>query len=348
LALTSVHAPALELPFRGSDLKAGERFDTETHAKGNEQAEGKDIVVSRHLGGTQWSRLVAEDADQTFNASHLAYGKPVYAMSAGQVKACWRNTLENRPPSLHAQYKLGRIPGNGNHVVVLQDDGLLAHYAHLQPGSVSSAICPHSGTYVNALRDAQGKFVRTSEGYILPDPRQTQVDNGVRVAAGQKLGKIGNSGHSFGPHLHLHLQEADNTPRVMHFVRGMTTAYPGHKASIDGPWKRLEGGPLPEGQILIWPARPAVKTTWNGVDHTAFPRTFEHFVDSGLMPDRITCRNNGDTYDSIWVPASGNYIAHPRMLVQDFEAKKATYQAQGWRLVSQSKCGAIFAAIWRK
>lgn len=349
LAASTAFAQPLELPFRGNDLKWGERFDTDTHAKTGEQDEGKDIVVSRHIGGNQWSRMKEGKTDDTVNANHLAYGKPVYAMAAGKVTACWRNAEENRPPGLHAKYKLGRIPGNGNHVVLLQDDGRYAHYAHLRPGTVSSSICPNAAQYVSSLRDDKGQYVRDEKtGYIYPDPAATQVSNGVRVAAGQKLGEIGNSGSSSGPHLHLHVQEADGKPSVMRFARGMTTPYPGRVASLDGPWKRLQGGPLPNGQILIWPPRPAVKTASNGVDHTAFQRTYEHFIDSGLMPDTIACRNGGDTYDSTWVPTQGNFIVHYRMLVQDFASKKSTYSAEGWRLVSQSKCGLIFAAIWRK
>lgn len=351
-ALFVVIAPAVtlaqELPFRGNDLLAGERFATSVHAVTGEQDEGKDVGVVRHTGSNKWTLLKQGKTALTVNTNHLAYGKPIYAMLPGRVVGCWRNVPENPPPNLHANYKLGRIPGNGNHVKILQDDGRTTTYAHFQPGTVPTALCPHNTQYVNAKKDAAGNPERYKDGTIVADTKPTEVTNGARVATGQKIGKIGNSGSSSAPHLHVHIQEANGAPSVMRFARGLTTPFPNYIASLDGPWTPLAGGALPKADILIWPPRPAGNVTWNGVDDSAFQRTFEHFVDSGMMPDTISCRNNGATYDSTWVPAQGAFIAHHRMSAQEFSTKKATYQEQGWRVVSQYQCGLVFAAVWRK
>lgn len=348
LAATSAPAGAQELPFRGSDLLPGERYDTNVHAVTGAQDEGKDVVVARHLGGNRWTGLKAGKTNVTVNENFLAYRKPVYAMAAGRVVACWRNAPENRPPGLHTYYKMGRIPGNGNHVIVLQDDGRTAHYAHFRPGSVPSALCPHGATYVNTAKDAAGHPKRGSDGNLVADTAQPEVATGARVAMGQKLGEIGNSGSSSGPHLHVHIQEANGAPSVMRFARGMTTPYPNHVASLDGPWTRLAGGPLPKAQILIWPPRPVGNTVWNGIGTDAFQRTFDHFVDSGMMPDTLSCRNNGATYDTTWVPTRGDFVAHHRMSKPEFEDRKASYRSQGWKVVSQYQCGPVIAAVWRK
>ena len=37
-----------------------------------------------------------------------------------------------------------------------------------------------------------------------------------------------------------------------------------------------------------------------------------------------------------------------KLIAQEFSTKKATYQEQGWRVVSQYQCGLVFAAVWRK
>lgn len=341
-------AVALDLPLRGSDLLAGERFDTTVHAVTGEQDEGKDIVVSRHTGNNRWTRMKPRKSDDRVNANHLAYGKPVYAMAPGRVVACWRNAPENRPPDLHTYYKLGRITGDGNHLWVLQEDGRRALYAHFKPGSVPPELCPHNGRYVSPMKDAAGNQVRDGNDYILGDKNETQVANGARVAAGQKIGEIGNSGSSGGPHLHVHIQDASGAPSEMRFSRGLTTPFPNFVASLDGPWTPLAGGPLPKAQILIWPPRPAGNATFNGIGASAFQRTFEHFVDSGMMPDTISCRNNGAVYDTTWVPTQGTFIAHARMSPLEYPIKKLSYAAEGWRLVSEFQCGTVIAAIWRK
>ena len=57
----------------------------------------------------------------------------------------------------------------GNHVEILQDDGLYARYAHMMKGSVDTSLI------------------------------------GKRVKCGQKLGKVASSGRSSAPHLHFDL-----------------------------------------------------------------------------------------------------------------------------------------------
>ena len=59
--------------------------------------------------------------------------------------------------------------GFGNHVVIEHDDGKVSYYAHLRRGSVA-------------------------------------VQQGDQVQCGQRIGQVGSSGHSTGPHLHFEVR----------------------------------------------------------------------------------------------------------------------------------------------
>jgi hypothetical protein len=84
------------------------------------------------------------------------------------------------------------------------------------------------------------------------------------------------------------------------------------------------------------------------LDSPAFQRVFDHFVDSGMMADTITCKNNGATYDTTRVPAKGKWLAAAGMTISDWAVKNATNVNQGFTQTSVYICGTRMAAIWRK
>ena len=88
---------------------------------------------------------------------------------------------------------------------MLQDDGNYALYAHAMPGSIPASVCPNNSTlYPAPVQDNDPRSehcVRTVES----------VANGARITKGQLLGRIGNSGNSTGPHLHVHAVKRDPT-----------------------------------------------------------------------------------------------------------------------------------------
>ncbi|MCU0890987.1 MAG: hypothetical protein MUE77_04410 [Sandarakinorhabdus sp.] len=358
LVPAAAQAQLLAMPFKGEDLAPGERLVTDKHGDDTRhpQYNGKDIIVTRHIGDGKWSRFRTANGKRGVNSDHLAYNKPIYAMAPGRVVGCWRNAPENPDPPAHSDtYKAGRIPGAGNFVEIRHDDGNVALYAHAIPGTIPAAICPHNGTLVPAARNSDGSLKRFEDGTVESDISGTVVTGGVRVAAGQFIGRVGNSGSSSDPHLHVHIDSLGanrGTPIVMNFARGLSTPATGdglgEKANINGPWTRVAGGPLPRRRVLVWPARTAGNATWNGISAGAFQRTFEHFTDSGMMPDKISCRNGGKTYDSTWVPAVGAFITHHGMTPMDYAAKNNQYRGQGYRLASMSQCGMTVVAVWRK
>jgi hypothetical protein len=174
------------------------------------------------------------------------------------------------------------------------------------------------------------------------------VANGARVAAGTLLGEIGNSGSSpGGPHLHVHLTPDFFAPKTMNFERGLTTPFTA-SASLDGPWTPVAGKALPLSDILVWPARPAGNYTFNGIKGADYQRLVEHLRDSGVMPKLITCASNGATYNSSWVPATGQWASFHGMSPAKAAEKHAYYTHQGYKRTSVFTCGAATVAVWRK
>jgi len=102
-------------------------------------------------------------------ASYPQYGTTVYAVANGTIASA-RNTQPDEPPGQMNPNLPDDLAG-GNAVVLDVGGGRFVYYAHLQPGSVA---------------------VRT----------------GDVVKAGDVIGKLGNSGRSFAPHLHLHVSNS--------------------------------------------------------------------------------------------------------------------------------------------
>ncbi|MFB9995395.1 M23 family metallopeptidase [Deinococcus oregonensis] len=331
-------AGALTLPLRGDDLASDERYNAGVHT-GGIQAQGKDIGARRRVSDTDWSVLKAGTSDRKVVNNWIVYGKPFYAMASGTVVGCWRNAPENIPGSLNALYKPGlKFAGGGNHLWILQDDGAYALYAHTQPGSIPAALCPHNAQLFT------GNSGKGASPDIEPEVR---VTNGARVNAGQFLGRIGNSGSSTAPHLHVHLEKGGQ-PVAMTFERGLTTPFTGEKASLDGPWTPLAGQKFPEASVLFWPPRPAGTLTFNGIRQADYQRLVEHLADSGVMPRLITCAANGATYNSTWVPAQGQWASFHGMSAAQAAEKQLSYTHQGYTRTSLYTCGAATVAVWRK
>lgn len=114
--------------------------------------------------------------------SYSSFGEPVTAVQAGTVvgvSAGQRDHLARNtwPGVLYLMVLEGfvrELAGSsfivGNHVVVDHGDGIYALYAHLRAGSVKVRV-------------------------------------GDRVAAGEQVGEVGNSGNSSEPHLHFQLMD---------------------------------------------------------------------------------------------------------------------------------------------
>jgi len=346
LAATAIGAaPVLaqsgyEPPLRANDLAPDERYSAGIHSDGNEtQLRAKDIGARRLAANNVWTGLKAGKNDKTVLANWVVYGKPFYAMAPGVVVACWRNAPENVPGSHHIQFKAGNMPNGGNHLFIKHDDGTHALYAHASTGSIPASLCPHNAALLSSKARDGG-----APNMIV----ETKVTGGARVTLGQKLGEIGNTGASSGPHLHVHVVKG-NVAQPMPFRRGMTTPLIADRADINGPWLRLKGTEMGEREELFWAPHKQGSYTFKGVLAADYQRMVDHLADSELMPGLITCAGNGATYDSSWSPEQGkNWASFNAMTPVEAAAKHNQYTLKGYQRTSSYTCGPYTVAVWKK
>jgi hypothetical protein len=102
----------------------------------------------------------------------LCYGTEVLAVADGTVVEVMRHLPDEPPGTAPANLTIDQIAGN--HVILDLGAGRYAMYAHIAPGSVTVHVGDH-------------------------------------VRSGQKLGLLGNSGNTTGPHLHFQISDRPST-----------------------------------------------------------------------------------------------------------------------------------------
>lgn len=122
--------------------------------------------------GYQMPTLAAEHwrISQRPYGSYSHFGRALHAYDIAPVNARWVTAMR-AGTVLAYDFGLGQTPGRrifGNYITIRHDDGEYSHYAHLRTGSF-------------------------------------RVRGGERVEAGQPLAEVGNSGYSFGRHVHVHV-----------------------------------------------------------------------------------------------------------------------------------------------
>jgi murein DD-endopeptidase MepM/ murein hydrolase activator NlpD len=103
--------------------------------------------------------------------NHLAYDQPVFAVADGTVVGVLDGLDDQVPGALPDPASITIDNIDGNYVVLDIGRGLYVFYAHLKKGTV-------------------------------------RVKRGDRVATGRELGRVGNTGNTSAPHLHLHVMNA--------------------------------------------------------------------------------------------------------------------------------------------
>lgn len=169
----SLHAPEmLGPPLLGDGWVAANALsNTNDHRRTIAVVDGKARIAQRYA--IDFVKLDAEGrafrGDPNVNDAWAGYGKDVLAVADGRIDTVWVGVPDNIPGSGPA------VPINldtigGNHIVLALPDGAHVFYGHLKPDSII-------------------------------------VHEGDRVRKGQVIAKVGNSGQSDAPHLHIHVAD---------------------------------------------------------------------------------------------------------------------------------------------
>jgi Peptidase family M23 len=135
-------------------------------------------------------------------SSYPYFGDEVHSATAGKVVGVVDN-IPNTPAGAFPPAITAEKAG-GNHVVVAIGGGRYAFYAHLQPGTI-------------------------------------RVNVGQKVAVGQVLGLLGNSGNSNAPHLHFQVMDSP------HPVASNGMPYRFSNFTVEGELTNLEG--IEKGEV---------------------------------------------------------------------------------------------------
>ncbi|MEV3900970.1 peptidoglycan DD-metalloendopeptidase family protein [Mycobacterium sp. NPDC050551] len=163
--------PVVSAPLRGERFIAADACcDAVRHTRALLPVNGRPYLAQRYA--IDYEQADAQNRIFTGNprdpGRYAIYGEEVLAVADGTVVGT-RNDLPEQTPGV---YPSG-IPieeADGNFVVLDIGDGFYVNYAHMQPGSVRPEV-------------------------------------GERVARGDVIGLVGNTGNSVAPHLHLHVMD---------------------------------------------------------------------------------------------------------------------------------------------
>jgi hypothetical protein len=204
-------------PARGGIWVADEGCcDKDTHhRRGLLAVNGNEVVPQRFA--IDWMRLDRKHrawvGDPARLSSYRSYGQRLIAVAAGKVIFAADGRPNQPPPNDPTAPSVPELPGN--RVILRVGPGIYVTYAHMVPGSV-------------------------------------RVHDGERVRRGQAVGRLGNSGNSATPHLHLQVQItrsflSDGLPFVFNRFRLL--------GQITEPFSDSNLGLRPNGKLPFAPAR---------------------------------------------------------------------------------------------
>lgn len=194
----AINTPAEKVPSHGTNY-FGQRY-------------AYDFVMSE-LDSVKFLRpSIARQLLTVVDASDFyAWDQPVHSAAAGEVIEVGEGWADR--VTINALWQLGRAmlaqpeirgrdfrPLAGNYVMILGEGGV-AFYAHLRHGSVAVRV-------------------------------------GQKVAEGDVIGRVGNSGNTTMPHLHFHVMDAADPLKA----QGVLCAFRGYERHENGGWVQETAG----------------------------------------------------------------------------------------------------------
>jgi hypothetical protein len=311
-------------PGRAEDLQLDEYWyrRKEIHGGGNQKL-GYDLTAVRFDEKTQKWTTNKPGTDGSKNEHKLIYGQPLYAVTGGKVIRCWRNAPDNPAPGKSHPGRTSApktIYGGGNHLVVDVGNEEVILYAHLEPGSIPTSLCPISKKFAT---DASNNSERTLS------PAQQ-----ITLKRGQFIGNVGNGGSSSGPHLHIHKSKG-NTPLPLPF-KGFWTKSIEKIQDLNKDWKRVNNQDLPPGRIAILPDfSPGKKEiARHGIPASNYQFVFNQITKSGYRLEWIDgfSVNGKIYYNAVFRPNNGkSWASFHKLTSSQYQNKFNKYTSKGYK-----------------
>lgn len=216
----ATHAYSIKPPWRGDSLPHDAYMTTKGHngyncPDGAGGGCGIDLNGERH-NGSQWTEMkTVSSGSPTPFTDYLAFGMQLYSPVDGEVIACWQNMPEEdldgsapdpcEDPVDPESKTLDLCASSGNHLMIRTFDGHLVYLAHLQQGSIAPGLCPFTDEVLLA-DDTQKVCGMANRTGIHNDSRidlRSPFPGFPQVKKGDPIAKVGNSGGSTTPHLHI-------------------------------------------------------------------------------------------------------------------------------------------------
>lgn len=311
-----------------------------THHRGvQNQRFAYDLVVDKwDPARSKWTD-VKPGTDGSSNDEYWTFGTPIYAMADGYIRKCRRDQVDNVPGTPDPTPEV-----EGNHLYIEHAPGEVVLYAHFKAGSISSSLCPAAA-----------------------------ADNlNIFVKQGQFLGYSGNTGNSYGPHLHLHLadikgfgtSDAPAQGLPLRFNHATTRTYTGYSPGASPGFASLTNSS--EGALPDWNLIQPNSCGWNRVvpGGTEFARhgvnlsCWQEEFDDISLSYRLVWRQQVDYGSqayvaSIWRPKAGlPWVSRSGLTASGYQSVFDTYTNAGYRLThvdSYLQSGAVrYSAVFTK
>jgi hypothetical protein len=209
---------ALGAPLRGGRWLVHEGPGRhQSHHWGSQLAGNGHVAIPQRfaidfLGLDEEGRAVRRGPAGSANDDWIGFGADVLAVGDGVIRDAHDGVADRVPLARAGPPASTTARGLYGNFVVLETGGAFVHYAHLQQGSV-------------------------------------RVRVGQRVRRGDLLGRLGNSGNTTGPHLHLHVSDratfegADGLPYLFRDLQLLGTWSADRALDVDGPAASYAPGP---------------------------------------------------------------------------------------------------------